>query len=48
MINTSVCCPHCEEIIIYTTILRHDSNSRPVEQPIAPKYCPLCGSKIKE
>ena len=40
-------CPHCEELIIYTAILRHDSHSRPEEQPVNPKYCPLCGTKLE-
>ncbi len=40
-------CPKCEELIIYTAILRHDSHSRSEEQPVNPKYCPLCGTKLE-
>lgn len=39
-------CPHCEELIMYTAIMRHGTNSRAEEQPVNPHYCPLCGTKL--
>ena len=36
-------CPQCQEIILYSSIIRHDSFSKPVEQIIYGHYCPLCG-----
>lgn len=39
-------CSKCEELIMYTAIMRHDTHSRPEEQPINAKYCPLCGTKL--
>ena len=36
-------CPVCKELFFYSTILRHDTSSRPVEQVIYPEYCGICG-----
>ena len=41
-------CSICKEIILNASILRHDPHSKPVEQFIKVKYCPMCGAKLKE
>ena len=35
-------CSNCGELILSIKVLRHDTSDRPVEQELAPKYCPYC------
>lgn len=39
-------CSHCNEIIIFTSILRFNTSDCPVEQEIEPTYCPICACKL--
>lgn len=45
--HINVYCKKCDEVILYSTILRHDSFSNPVEQKIYGTYCPICGNKLE-
>lgn len=40
-------CDWCGEFL-FIYVLRHETNSKPVEQKISPKYCPLCGRLLNK
>ena len=39
-------CQNCSEVILYVSVLRHDTSSYPVEQLVYPRFCPFCGAKL--
>ena len=41
-------CSHCKEVWLYTAIMRHTDKYTGEEQPVKPKYCTLCGTKLEE
>lgn len=40
-------CNSCKEMIVYTSVLRHDTHSKPIEQEITPSFCPICGHELQ-
>ena len=46
MKTKKIFCPHCNEVITYTAILRRELSGKGIEQPVSPIYCPLCGTKL--